>query len=609
MSLSPSLVYVERGSEVRSAVQLLSSQRILGLDIETTGLSPQHDKILLIQLGTAEQVFVFDVEAIGSDVKELAPLLASVHTVKLGQNLTFEWGFLEQNGLPLRGILLDTMIAGKLLNLGLKTKNSLGVLVERHLGLEMEEKEALQKSFIGHSGPFSREQLEYAARDVSICFPLWEVLRKKLRQEELTHIFRLECRALPAFASMQYNGFLLDIPHYERLLEEKSKERDAACIHVVRQLEEVGVLEQYRHPITNAVMIHPEFYGKGKNKIKGFNPGSTTQLQPAFRAAGIQIENSLDKNALAFLAPDHSLIRDYLVFKELKTACSQVEKLIGHAKDYEDNRIRAGYRQLGTDTGRASCAGPNLQQVKRDAEYRKGFIASPGHVLVIADYSQLELRIAAECSGEERMTQAYREGADLHKRTASLMVGVPEDSVQKADRTAAKIINFGALYGSGAKSIRQQAATQYGVVFTLEEAEEKLSQWKSSYPQLIGWQKTQGNSKGPVYTLMGRRRILTQGPMGSDKFTTRLNTQVQGTGGDCMKAALTLLWENYLSDRPEWRLVANVHDECVMEVPEEDKDEAQIVLKECMESAAFEVCLTNVPIVAEPGYGSDWSAK
>ena len=603
------MVYVERGSEVRSAVELLSSLRVVGLDIETTGLSPQHDKILLIQLGTADQVFVFDVAAIGPAIKDLAPLLQSEYIVKLGQNLTFEWGFLEANELPLRGKLLDTMIAGKLLNLGLKTKNSLGILVQRHLGLEMEEKEALQKSFIGHTGPFSQEQLEYAARDVSICFPLWEVLRQKLRKEQLTHIFRLECRALPAFASMQHNGFLLDIPHYERLLAEKSQERDAACVHVVEQLEAAGVLDQYRNPETGRVMLHPDFYGKGKNKIKGFNLGSTTQLQPALRAAGIQIEKSLDKNALAFLAPDHSLIRDYLVFKELKTACSQVEKLIGHAKEYSDNRIRAGYRQLGTDTGRASCAGPNLQQVKRDAEYRKGFIASTGHVLVIADYSQLELRIAAECSGEERMSQAYREGADLHKRTASLMVGVPEDSVQKADRTAAKIINFGALYGSGAKSIRQQAATQYGVVFTLEEAEEKLSQWKSSYPQLIGWQKTQGNSKGPVYTLMGRRRILTQGPMGSDKFTTRLNTQVQGTGGDCMKAALTLLWENYLSARPEWRLVANCHDECVMEVPEEDKDEAQIVLKECMESAAFEVCLTNVPIVAEPGYGSDWSAK
>lgn len=608
MSLNPSLVYVEHGSEVRSAVRLLSSLNLVGIDIETTGLSPQHDRILLIQLGTEDQVFVFDVAQIGDSIRELGRVISNHNIAKLGQNLYFEWGFLEANGLPLRGHLLDTMLAGKLLNLGQKVSNSLDTLVKRHLGVKMEEKKELQKSFIGHEGPFSREQLEYAARDVSICFPLKDVLLLKLFKEELTHIWRLETRALPAFASMRHNGFLLDVAHYERLLEQKSKERDAACLQIVEKLAEAGVLEQYRNPETGEVLVHPNFYGKGKNKVKGFNLGSVAQLQPALLAAGVPVEKSLDKTALAFLAPDHELVREYLAFKELKTACSQVEKMIGHAKQYKDNRIRANYRQLGTDTGRVSCADPNLQQIKRDQEYRQGFIASPGHILVIADYSQLELRIAAECSGEERMSQAYKEGADLHTRTAALMNGIDEEDVTKEQRRDAKTYNFGALFGSGARSIRTQAAAA-GLFLTLEEAEEKLSQWKSAFPQLVGWQRTQGNTTGPVFTLMGRRRLLTQGPGGSDKYTTRLNTQVQGTGGDCMKAALALLWENYLSVRPEWKLVANVHDEAVMEVPEKDRDEAQVVLKECMESAAYEVCLTNVPIVAESGTGRDWSAK
>ena len=607
-SLNPSLVYVEHGSEVRSAVELLSALDLVGLDIETTGLSPHHDRILLIQLGTEDQVFVFDVAQIGANIRELGRVISNLNIAKLGQNLYFEWGFLEANGIPLRGHLVDTMLAGKLLNLGQKVSNSLDTLVRRHLGVDMEEKKELQKSFIGHEGPFSREQLEYAARDVSICFPLREVLTRKLFKEELTHIWRLETRALPAFASMKHNGFLLDVAHYERLLEQKGKERDAACLHVVQKLEEAGVLEQYRSPETGKILVHPDFYGKGKNKIKGFNLGSVAQLHPALLAAGVPVETSLDKTALAFLAPDHGLVRDYLAFKELKTACSQVEKLIGHAKQYKDNRIRANYRQLGTDTGRVSCADPNTQQIKRDKEYRQGFIAPPGRILVIADYSQLELRIAAECSGEERMSQAYREGADLHTRTAALMNGIDESEVTKDQRRDAKTYNFGALFGSGAKSIRVQAAAA-GLFLTLEEAEEKLAQWKAAFPQLVGWQRTQGNTTGPVKTLMGRRRLLTQGPKGTDKYTTRLNTQVQGTGGDCMKAALAMLWEQYLSVKPEWKLVANVHDEAVIEVPEEDADEAQIVLKECMESAAYEVCLTNIPIVAEPGCGKDWSAK
>ena len=590
---------------MRDALEQLRTLDVVGLDIETTGLSPQHDKILLIQLGTADRVFIFDVELLGDSIKELHWVISNPYQAKLGQNLYFEWGFLEANGIPLRGNLLDTMLAGKTLNLGQKVSNSLDTLVARHLGLEMEEKKELQKSFIGHEGPFSQKQLEYAARDVSICFPLWTALTKKLHKQNLTHIMRLETRVLPAFASMKNNGFLLDVPYYEDLLSKKLQERDAACIHVIKKLEEAGALEQYRNPETGEVLIHPSFYGKGKAKVKGFNLGSVKQLQPALLAAGVPVEKSLDKTALAFLAPDYELLRDYLAFKELKTACSQVEKMIGHAKQYKDHRIRANYRQLGTDTGRVSCADPNTQQIKRDKEYRQGFIASPGHVLIIADYSQLELRIAAECSGEERMRQAYRDNVDFHTRTAALMNGIEEDEVTPEQRRSAKTYNFGALYGSGAKSMRTQAASA-GLFLTLEEAQEKLDQWKEAFPQLIAWQRDQGNKTGPVTTLMGRRRLLTSF---TDKYTTRLNTQVQGTGGDCMKAALVLLWEKYLSVRPEWRLVANVHDEAVIEVPEEDADEAQIILKECMESAAFEVMIVDVPIVAEPGCGKDWSAK
>ena len=169
---------------------------------------------MLIQLGAADHVFVFDFKAIGDSAQLLEAIISSTYILKLGQNLSFEWSFLEANGLPLRGTLLDTMIAGKLLNLGLKVKNGLGDLVARHLGQEMEEKKELQLSFVGHEGPFSEEQLLYAARDVSVCFPLWDVLRKKLKKEELSYIFKLECRALPAFASMKHNGFLLDISYY-----------------------------------------------------------------------------------------------------------------------------------------------------------------------------------------------------------------------------------------------------------------------------------------------------------------------------------------------------------------------------------------------------------
>jgi DNA polymerase I-like protein with 3'-5' exonuclease and polymerase domains len=578
------------------------------VDVETTGLNPIVDQLLLIQIGLPDKVFVFDCRGLGDDLRYLAPILSKKSICKLGQNLAFDWGFLEANGLPLRGPLLDTMLGARLINLGLRHKNDLGSLVQRYLALRLEDKKELQKSFIGHVGPFTEEQLEYAARDVALLFPLYEKLRWKLKQEDLHHIFKLECRCLPAFASMIYNGFLLDVEYYERLLIDRRAACDEVEKEVIAHFEELGVLDQYKNPETGEVIINPASYGRGKNKIKGFNLRSPAQLAPVLRAGGVPVTGSLDQNVLAFLAPDYPIVRQYLRYKHAATECSQIEKLIGHAKNYPDHRIRASYRQLGTDTGRSSCSGPNLQQVNSGKEHRQGFKAALGHKLVIADYSQLELRIAAECSGEERMAHAYQENADLHLRTASLMLNKPEKDIDKSARTSAKIINFGALYGAGAKTIQKQAVAQYGVYIPLKEAEEKLGQWRRAYPQLIGWQKTQGNrAELNVKTLMGRRRLLVPGD--TDRFTVRLNTQVQGTGGDCMKAALAMLWESYLEPNPYIKLVACIHDECVLEVPEDCVEDAITILKQCMEAAAYEVCITNVPIVANAGWGDNWSAK
>ena len=597
----------------------------MGLDIETTGLEPSNDKITLIQLGTEEEVFIFNVVGCGAHINELAAIISNPAIAKIGQNLFFEWTFLEAKGIPLRGRLLDTMIAGKLLDLGLKKSVNLEALVGQYLGLKMEDKKELQNSFIGFEGPFTVEQIHYAARDVYMLFPLWKTLKARLVKESLLHIFKLECRALPAFASMKHHGFLLDVAYYKELYKTNIEKVAATKQVLLDKLDSKGILVDYRNPDTGKTLFHPEWHGGSKSnpKFKGFNPASNQQMVKAFLDYGVELESkekldkktgetiksySIDKNALAWLAPDSEIVRDYLEWKSIDKATSQVKGLIDDAAKYSDGRIRANYRQVGTDTGRASCSKPNLQQCLRGNEYRKGFIAAPGYVLVIADYSQLELRIAAECSGEQRMIQAYRDGVDLHTKTAALMAGISESEVDKASRSAAKTYNFGALFGSGAKSIRTQAAAS-GLYLTLEEAQEKLDQWKNAFPQLIGWQKTQGNTEGPVTTLMGRRRKLTKGPNGSDKYTTRLNTQVQGTGGDCMKAALAMLYEKYLSVKPTWKLVANIHDEAVMEVPEEDADEAQIILKECMESAAYEVMLIEVPIVADPGCGKDWSAK
>lgn len=614
--------YLTTATEAQTALNHLAGQKVVALDIETTGLNPVVDDILLVQLGTPGITYVFDYRLLKDEV-DFEKVLANPQISSLGQNLQFDISFLEAKGIRVRGMPHDTMLAAGLICLGTRHSLSLGDLVKRHLGIILEDKKELQKSFIGHTGPFSEEQIEYAARDVSVLWKLYKLLSTRLGNEELKYIFRLECRALPAFAQLKVNGMLLDIPYYQKLLVEREKFRDNLRATLIEAL--TPVLDQYRSPTTGEVLVHPNFYGKGKSKVKGFNLGSSEQLSYALVALGVplnetgtyklkkgetveRIKYSTDKNDLAFLAPDHEIVRQYLEWKESQTECQQIEKLINEAEKYPDKRIRASYRQLGCDTGRASCASPNLQQVNNSKEHRRGFIAQHGYKFIIADYSQLELRLAAECSGEQKMIDAYQNRADLHTRTASLMLGMPEDQVEKPARTAAKIINFGALYGAGPKTIRKQAVAQYGINMSLDEATEKLSQWREAYPTLIGWQKTQGNSQGrSVKTLMGRRRTLIPGV--SDKFTVRLNTQIQGTGGDVGKAALALLWETYLQYNPDVYLVGYIHDEIILEAPDAKIEEAKLVLVECMERAGPECLVTKVPVIAEVGAGSDWSAK
>lgn len=614
--------YLTTTTEANEALDHLAGQRLVALDIETTGLNPIVDDILLVQLGTPDITYVFDYRLLKDEV-EFEKVLANPKIANLGQNFQFDISFLEAKGIRVRGMSLDTMLAAGLICLGTRQPLNLGDLVKRHLGIILEDKKELQKSFIGHTGSFSEEQIEYAARDVSVLWKLFKLLCTRLGNEELKYIFRLECRALPAFAQLRVHGMLLDIPYYQGFLVEREKFRDDLQATLIEAL--TPVLDRYRSPATGEVLVHPDFYGKGKSKVKGFNLGSSEQLSYALVALGAplkktgtyklkkgetveRIKYSTDKNDLAFLAPDHEIVRQYLEWKESQTECQQIEKLIKEAEKYPDKRIRASYRQLGCDTGRASCASPNLQQVNNSEEHRRGFIAQHGYKFIIADYSQLELRLAAECSGEERMIDAYKDGADLHTRTASLMLDIPEEWVDKPARTAAKIINFGALYGAGPKTIRRQAVAKYRVDMSENEAEEKLSQWREAYPTLIGWQKTQGNSQGcSVKTLMGRQRTLVPGI--SDKFTVRLNTQVQGTGGDVGKAALALLWETYLQYNPDVYLVGYIHDEIILEAPDAKIEEAKLVLVECMERAGPECLVTKVPVIAEVGVGDNWSAK
>lgn len=252
-----------------------------------------------------------------------------------------------------------------------------------------------------------------------------------------------------------------------------------------------------------------------------------------------------------------------------------------------------------------NCASPNLQQVNRGADFRSKFVAAPGYQLVVADFSQVELRVAAELSGEERMLDAYRAGRDLHTETAALIAKVPFEEVTKKQRQSAKVANFGLLYGAGPATLRKQAIAQYGMDMTMDEAKSIVEGFREAYPRLYAWQQEEGTkTTKAVQTALGRRRMLVGF---NDKYTTRINTQVQGTAGDIAKIAIWNLWQLIQQAPPqEALLIAMVHDEIVIEVREEVAEQWGEKLKRSMERAGAAIC-KKVPIVAEVSWGTTWA--
>ena len=262
--------------------------------------------------------------------------------------------------------------------------------------------------------------------------------------------------------------------------------------------------------------------------------------------------------------------------------------------DAVSGRVRALFLQIGAASGRIACSNANLQNIPRDPSYRACFRPPEGRVLVKADYSQIELRIAAQLSGDAAMGEAFRQGEDLHAATARAVLG---REPKQEDRQLAKALNFGLLYGMGAAVLREYAGNDYGVEMTLEEARHAHDRFFAAYPGLRAWQRRQPEGTIASRTLAGRRRLDVR------RFTEKLNSPVQGTGADILKLALARLWE----DRgavPSAVPVLAVHDELVIEVDAGDAPAAEAWLRRHMEGAA-KAMLPDVSVVVESAVVAD----
>lgn len=266
-------------------------------------------------------------------------------------------------------------------------------------------------------------------------------------------------------------------------------------------------------------------------------------------------------------------------------------------------RLYSNYLQLGAKTGRLSCSNFNLQQVPHDPAFRELFVPAEGNVFVISDYSQMQIRIAAEISGDQTMLEAYNQGMDLHSLTASRVSGVAIDEVTKAMRSEAKALNFGMLFGMGWESLITYAWGSYGVLLTPKQAHDFIDKFFQTYHGLKQWQNKQGRQvTKKAYTLGKRRQLFPE----KARYTQLVNTPIQGTEADILKTVLSILPD--LLKETSGKLIACIHDEIVVECCKDDGEMVQEILKTAMELAAKQY-LKTVPVVAEAHIASSWAEK
>jgi DNA polymerase I-like protein with 3'-5' exonuclease and polymerase domains len=563
----PPYILVNDAAGLDMVVAALDNTALVAIDTETTGLDPHSGRVRLLSLATdtvdgGSVAYLIDCFAV-----DPRPALQALDGKQLVfHNSEFDLPFLMRLGFTPSGPIHDTIVMSRLLTAGTRDGNDLAECAKRELGIAMDKD--LQRS--DWSGSLSAEQLRYAAADVLVLPALYHSLRDKVKVAGLDGTLKIEERANPAVAWMAHAGVALDAGRWREAVAQV--EQDSARLE--RELADLA-------PADPAQMF------------TSWNFESPEQVKRLFGLLGVELA-STDDNALA--AVEHPLagkLRDFRAARKLVT--SYGGKFLAHVRG--DGRVYPGWRQLGAGSGRMACTRPNMQQLPRDGDFRRCIHAPEGRLLVKADYSQIELRIAAKLTGDANLTEAYRRGDDVHVITAKRVLGVAE--VTKEHRQLAKALNFGLLYGMGARGFRRYAKSKYGVDLSEEEATRLRDGFFAAYPGLRRWHRSMRDGAVETRTLAGRRCL------GVEHFSEKLNTPVQGTGADGLKAALGLLWERR-GQCPGAFPVLAVHDEVVVECAGEHVEAAAAWLKGAMVDALAPL-IAPVPVEVEVRVGTNWA--
>jgi len=651
--------YISTRTHLKRYAPKIIGKRVIGIDIETKpdgtekgdARDPLRGFIRLIQVNNGEENFLFDMDYLSKeDIGFLVGIINDGSVLKIAHNAKFEikW-FMHHLGAEPRAFF-DTMLASQLIAAGMPDENfaqvrhDLAEVAFVFAGITMDKSE--QKS--DWSQPeLSESQLRYAAHDIEVLIPIWRNQVERLKADDLVRVATIEFDAIKPIARMELNGFYLDAERWRELLVKKKA--DLARVEAeMLDIFQPGVdwtmpnpEKRGKRPVKPKKPVNPRRAKANKDRhvdagemvdysvaLEHYEKVALPRWQEAFErwealpdevtavlnpASPDQMKRVL-KNVLGieFESTKEQFLLEYEHLPEIKKLLEfrGAEKSVTSYGDnilellYEDSRLRSDFRQIGAPTGRMASKNPNIQQVPGDEAHRRCFRAPAGRKLIIADYSQIELRILAEFARDANFVGDFNSGLDLHTKGASRFMSIPYEEVKKEQRGYAKRINFGVVYGI----MKRRLAAQLGI--TEDEAERLMRAYFRTYPgneQYLERARRQAMERLFARTSSGRIQRFHHD--GTRKGTVAaigrngMNMPIQGTAADMFKRALFLLDEALVGT--SGKIVNVVHDEIIVEVDEGEAEAVARLVEEAMAQAGVEY-ISTVEVKADALIADEW---
>lgn len=589
---------IEGEDAIRELVNELLKQKEISFDIETTNVDANEADLvgLSFSFKRSEGYYVpcpEDEEQVVRLLKYFEPVFSDESKVWVGQNIKYDLLVLKWYGVEFKGKLFDTMLAHYVIES--EGRRNMDLLSAQYLGyvpIYIEELIGKKGRNQGNMRDVEVEKAkEYAVEDADITLQLKEVFTPFLKEKEVEKVFeQVESPLVKVLLDMEYEGVNVDVEFlnlYSKELESEAKRCEESVY------EQAGIKFNLASPKQlGEVLFEKMQLGEKVKKTKGG-------------------QYSTGEDVLLKLAKDNPIVENILNFRELTKLKSTYVDALPQLINKKSCRVHTCYGQAIAVTGRLSSNNPNLQNIpvrtERGREIRKAFIPrNSDHLIISADYSQIELRIVAAISGDPAMSDAFRQEKDIHTATAAKVFNVEEDEVTKEMRYKAKSVNFGIIYGQGAFGLSQNL----GISRT--EAKEIIDNYKKQFSHIEKYMEEMKlfcKANGYVQTLMGRKRWLKD--INSSNFTVRgyaernaINSPIQGTAADMIKLAMIHIHAQFEKHKFKSKMIMQVHDELVFDAYKPEVEIIKPIIIEGMKNAL--PLPNNVPVEAEIGVGENW---